>query len=64
MNAFSKDYQPQVKLDDAIRENKISQSKSKQRQQAMASGDEEARRKAAGTIPGGLSKRGRRKGKS
>lgn len=49
MNPF-KNYQPTVNMDDVVRENKMSRTRTAQRAKQMASSDEQVRKAASGTI--------------
>lgn len=56
MNAFSKNYKAQVDLSDLAKERKCSEARTRQRREALASGDPAKRKIATGTLPT-LSKR-------
>lgn len=62
-NSFSRDYKPAALSEEAIaldrKARKISENRSRQRREGMASDDPKVRKIALGTLPGGpLSKRG------
>lgn len=59
MNAFSKDYKPEVDLTDLRRDKKISEVRSKQRKKGLKSDDKDVRAAAMGNL-GALSKRGQK----
>lgn len=56
MNAFSKDFKPELKTDDLGKEKKASEIRTKQRRAGLASDDPVKRKIAMGTLPA-LSKR-------
>lgn len=56
MNAFSKDFKPELKTDDLAKERKCSEARTKQRRAGLASDDPAKRKIAMGTLPA-LSKR-------
>ena len=51
-NPFSPDYKPQIDLKDIVRDGRISQIRTQQRREGLASDDPERRRTASGTIEG------------
>lgn len=51
-NPFSPDYKPQIDMSDVRRETRISETRSRQRREGLASSDPERRRVASGTIDG------------
>lgn len=62
-NAFSPSYKPVIDMTDERVARKISETRSRQRNQALKSDDPVERKNALGTLPGApLSKRGGRKG--
>lgn len=61
-NAFSPNYRPVIDMADQSTSRKISETRTRQRREGMASTDEATRKVATGTLPGApLSKRGGRK---
>lgn len=63
MNAFANIKTGTVNLSDVTRANKISATRTRQRQEGMKSTDAAVAKQARGTLPGApLSKRGGRKG--
>ena len=58
-NAFSPNYQPQIKVDDILRDSKISATRTNQRQKQMKSTDKAVRKQAIGDL-GAMSKRKRK----